>query len=71
MIAHGLDADHDLVISPEEIASSSDKLMKAVSHFVDAPNLNDEMYNFCKNEFFYVPPEVSGSRDQFCVNVES
>lgn len=30
--------------------------MKAVSHFVDAPNLNDETYDFCEQRFYYVPP---------------
>ena len=58
LIAHGLDTNHDLRISPTELADSSDLLMKAVSHFIDAPNLNDEIYDFCKKEFFYVPPEV-------------
>ncbi|XP_063681914.1 uncharacterized protein LOC134816848 isoform X2 [Bolinopsis microptera] len=58
LIAHGLDTDHSLLISPAEIESSSDQLMKAVSHFVDAPNLNDEIYNFCQTQFFYIPPEV-------------
>ena len=58
LIAHGMDTNHDLRISPTELSESSDLLMKAVSHFIDAPNLNDEIYDFCKKEFFYVPPEV-------------